>query len=162
MAAEATSAATNGERGGLGVFPALRSRNYRLFFVGQTISLIGTFLTQIATVWLVFKLTHNTLLLGTVAFAGQIPLFFLAPFGGVWVDRWDKRRVLVITQILSGLQSLGLALVAFGHPTSVWPIVALAFCQGLINCFDMPARQAFTVEMVEDREDLSNAIALNS
>jgi MFS family permease len=147
---------------GIHLFRALRSRNYRLFFVGQTISLVGTFLTQIATVWLVYRITRSTLLLGTVAFAGQIPLFFLAPFGGVWADRWDKRRVLIITQVLSGLQSLALALVAFSNPSTVWPIVALAFCQGLINSFDMPARQAFTVEMVDDREDLSNAIALNS
>jgi MFS family permease len=144
-----------------GMFRALRSRNYRLFFVGQMISLIGTFLTQIATVWLVYKITHSTVLLGTVAFAGQIPLFFLAPFGGVWVDRWNKRRLLVITQILSGLQSLALAVVALTH-VEVWEIIGLAFIQGLINCFDMPARQAFTVEMVEDREDLANAIALNS
>src|SRR5258706_237944 len=142
-------------------FRALRSRNYRLFFVGQMISLIGTFLTQIATVWLVFRLTRDPLLLGTVAFAGQIPLFFLAPFGGVWADRWNKRKLLVITQILSGLQSLALALLTLTH-IEVWQIVTLAFCQGLINCFDMPARQAFTVEMVADREALANAIALNS
>jgi MFS family permease len=144
-----------------GLFRALRSRNYRLFFVGQMISLVGTFLTQIATVWLIYKLTKSPLLLGTVAFAGQIPLFFLAPFGGVWADRWNKRRLLVITQILSGLQSLALAVLTLTH-IEVWEIIALAFCQGLINCFDMPARQAFTVEMVENREDLSNAIALNS
>jgi MFS family permease len=144
-----------------GLFRALRSRNYRLFFVGQMISLVGTFLTQIATVWLVYRLTKNPLMLGTVAFAGQIPLFFLAPFGGVWVDRWNKRNLLVITQILAGLQSLALAILALTH-IEVWQIIVLAFIQGLINCFDMPARQAFTVEMVEDREDLANAIALNS
>src|SRR5258706_8920873 len=144
-----------------GLFRALRSRNYRLFFIGQTISLIGTFLTQIATVWLIYRMTGSALLLGTVAFAGQIPLFFLAPFGGVWVDRWNKRRLLVITQILSGLQSLALAALTLTH-IQVWEVIALAFVQGLINCFDMPARQAFTVEMVEDRADLSNAIALNS
>src|SRR4051812_16504858 len=144
-----------------GLFRALRSRNYRLFFIGQMISLIGTFLTQIATVWLVFRLTRDPLKLGIVAFAGQIPLFFLAPFGGVWVDRWNKRKLLVITQILSGLQSLALAILAMTH-VEVWEIIALAFAQGLINCFDMPARQAFTVEMVENRDDLANAIALNS
>lgn len=143
------------------LFRALRSRNYRLFFVGQMISLVGTFLTQIATVWLVYRLTKNPLMLGTVAFAGQIPLFFLAPFGGVWVDRWNKRNLLVITQILAGLQSLALAVLALTH-IEVWEVIALAFIQGLINCFDMPARQAFTVEMVENREDLANAIALNS
>jgi MFS family permease len=144
-----------------GLFRALRSRNYRLFFIGQMISLVGTFLTQIATVWLVYRLTKNPLMLGTVAFAGQIPLFFLAPFGGVWVDRWNKRNLLVITQILAGLQSLALAVLALTH-IEVWEVIGLAFIQGLINCFDMPARQAFTVEMVENREDLANAIALNS
>src|SRR3954449_4280837 len=124
---------------GLHLFRALRSRNYRLFFIGQMISLVGTFLTQIATVWLVYRLTKNPLLLGTVAFAGQIPLFFLAPFGGVWVDRWNKRNLLVITQILAGLQSLALAVLALTH-IEVWQIIGLAFIQGLINCFDMPAR----------------------
>jgi MFS family permease len=157
-----------------GMFRALKSRNYRLFFIGQGISLIGTFLTQIATVWLVYRLTRDPLWLGTVAFAGQIPLFFLAPFGGVWVDRWNRRRLLVITQILSGLQSLALAMITLfqfaphGNVVQsqagweIWEIVGLAFIQGLINCFDMPARQAFTVEMVDNREDLANAIALNS
>src|SRR3954471_11519574 len=145
-----------------GLFRALRSRNYRLFFFGQTISLVGTFLTQIATVWLIFSMTGSALLLGTVAFAGQIPLFFLAPFGGVWVDRWNKRKLLVVTQFLSMLQSLALAAVASRQHVHPWEIIGLAFIQGLINCFDMPARQAFTVEMVENREDLSNAIALNS
>src|SRR5438128_3999507 len=95
--------------GRVGLFRALRSRNYRLFFVGQGISLVGTFLTQIAMIWLVYDLTHDERWLGTVAFAGQLPLFFLAPFGGVLVDRWNKRRLLVITQILSMAQSLALA-----------------------------------------------------
>ena len=143
------------------LFRALRSRNYRLFFIGQGISLIGTFLTQIATVWLIYRLTGSELLLGTVAFAGQIPLFFLAPFGGVLVDRWNKRRLLVITQFLAMCQSLALAAITLTD-IKVWYVIALAFAQGLINCFDMPARQAFTVEMVDDREDLPNAIALNS
>lgn len=147
---------------GLQLFRALRSRNYRLFFIGQSISLVGTFLTQIATVWLIYRLTGDARMLGVVAFAGQIPLFFLAPFGGVWVDRWNKRRLLVITQILSGLQSLALAALTLMTHIDVWEVVVLAFAQGLINSFDMPARQAFTVEMVEDRGDLSNAIALNS
>lgn len=148
---------------GLHLFRALRSRNYRLFFLGQGISLVGTFLTQIATIWLVYHLTSDERWLGTVAFAGQVPLFFLAPFGGVMVDRWNKRRLLVITQILSMLQSLALAaLVYFVKDLHVAYIAVLALAQGLINCFDMPARQAFTVEMVENREDLANAIALNS
>ncbi|HEY7115859.1 MAG TPA: MFS transporter [Tepidisphaeraceae bacterium] len=151
----------SGATGGLGLFRALRSRNYRLFFIGQGISLIGTFLTQIATIWLVYHITSDERWLGTVAFAGQIALFFLAPFGGVLVDRWNKRNLLVVTQILSMLQSLALAALMLTN-VRVWEIVVLAFVQGLINCFDMPARQAFTVEMVENREDLANAIALNS
>jgi MFS family permease len=143
------------------LFRALRSRNYRLFFVGQTISLVGTFLSQIAIAWLVYRLTGDALMLGTVAFAGQVPLFFLAPVAGVWVDRWDKRRLLVITQALSSVQSFALGVLALWHPV-VWGLVALAFVQGLINCFDMPGRQAFLVEMIHDRDDLPNAIALNS
>jgi MFS family permease len=143
------------------LFRALRSRNYRLFFAGQSISLVGTFLSQIATAWLVYRLTGSALYLGTVAFAGQIPLFFLSPVAGVWVDRWDKRRLLVITQALSAAQSLALGLVALS-PVHVGTIIALAFVQGLINAFDMPARQAFLVDMVQDRADLPNAIALNS
>lgn len=160
----ASGGTSNGGGGaGLHMFRALRSRNYKLFFIGQGISLVGTFLTQIATIWLVYHLTTDERWLGTVAFAGQIPLFFLAPFGGVMVDRWNKRRLLVITQILSMLQSLALAAVIyFVKDVHVGSIVALAFAQGLINCFDMPARQAFTVEMVENRDDLANAIALNS
>jgi len=149
----------NGRR--FDLFRALRSRNYKLFFIGQSISLIGTFLTQLATMWLVYHLTGDTLMLGTVAFAGQLPLFFLAPFGGVLVDRWNKRKILVITQILSGLQSGALAFMAFYNP-NVWGIVALAFVQGLINSVDMPARQAFVLEMVDHRDDLPNAVALNS
>jgi MFS family permease len=146
---------------------AFSHRNYRLFFLGQIVSLIGTFLTQVATVWLVYDLTHDPRLLGIVGFAGQIPMFLLAPVAGVWVDRWNRRRLLVITQTLSGLQSLGLAIAAFlPHQQHVGPIIiafiCLAACQGFINAFDMPGRQAFLVEMVPRREDLGNAIALNS
>src|SRR5216110_281629 len=111
----ATAAGLNPGSEGTGsyLFRALRSRNYKLFFIGQGISLVGTFLTQIAMIWLVYHLTGDERWLGTVAFAGQIPLFFLAPFGGVMVDRWKKRRLLVITQILSMLQSLALAAVIY-------------------------------------------------
>src|ERR1700710_190486 len=91
---------------------AFGHRNYRLFFAGQVVSLVGTFLTQVATVWFVYDLTHSALLLGVVAFAGQIPMFVLAPFAGVWVDRWNRQRLLVITQTLSMLQSFGLAIMA--------------------------------------------------
>ena len=163
MAAQTIGFAEGERRNGgrFDLFRSLRSRNYRLFFIGQTVSLTGTFLTHAATMWLVYHLTGSELLLGTVAFAGQLPLFFLAPFGGVMVDRWNKRNLLVFTQVLSGLQSGALALMAFWYP-SVGGIIALAFVQGLINCLDMPARQAFLIDMVEDRNDLPNAIALNS
>ncbi len=144
------------------VLRALRHRNYKLFFGGQSISLVGTWLTRIATSWLVYRLTGSELLLGVVAFAGQIPLLILAPFAGVLVDRWDRHRILVITQILSALQSLALAILALANIITVTEIIVLQVVQGLINSFDTPARQAFVVEMVEDRADLPNAIALNS
>src|SRR5215469_3088000 len=141
---------------------ALRSRNYRLFFTGQTISLIGTWMTRIATSWLVYRLTDSALLLGVTGFAGQIPAFFLAPIAGVWLDRWDKHRTLVVTQVLAMLQSLALAYLAFSGRINIWWITFLVLGQGFINAFDMPARQSFVIEMIERRADLSNAIALNS
>ena len=141
---------------------ALRSRNYRLFFTGQTVSLIGTWMTRIATSWLVYRLTDSPVLLGIVSFAGQVPAFFLGPLAGVWVDRWDRHRVLVVTQVLSMIQSLALAALALPHIITIWEIILLALGQGLINAFDMPARQSFVIQMVEKREDLGNAIALNS
>ncbi len=146
---------------------ALANRNYRLFFVGQGISLIGTWMTRLATGWLVFRLagTSAPWLLGVVGFAGLAPAFFLGPLAGVFVDRWDRRRVLVVTQVLSLLQSSALAVVAFrgtaGGMASAL-IIGLSIAQGAINAFDMPARQSLLVEMVTVREDLPNAIALNS
>jgi MFS family permease len=141
---------------------ALSHRNYKLFFAGQSISLIGTWMTRIATSWLVYRLTGSALLLGVVGFAGQIPSFLLAPFAGVLVDRWNRHRLLVATQVLALLQSLALAVLALTGIVQIWHVIALSIFQGLINAFDMPARQAFVVEMVEKREDLANAIALNS
>ncbi len=141
---------------------ALRSPNYRLFFAGQSISLIGTWMTRIATSWLVYRLTGSALLLGVVSFAGQIPAFFLAPIAGVWIDRWNRHRTLVWTQALSMIQSFALAALALTHVINIWSLAALVLMQGLINAFDMPARQAFVVEMIVDRGDLGNAIALNS
>jgi MFS family permease len=141
---------------------ALRHRNYRLFFAGQTVSLVGTWITRIATGWLVYRLTGSALLLGVVGFCGQIPTLFLAPIAGVYVDRWDRHRVLVVTQALSLLQSLALALLTFAGIITVAEILALQVLQGVINAFDTPARQAFVVTMIEDRADLPNAIALNS
>ena len=141
---------------------ALRHRNYRLFFSGQSLSLIGTWITRVATSWLVYRLTGSELLLGIVGFCGQIPTTLLAPFAGVLVDRWDKHRLLVATQALSLLQSLALGLLTLSHHITVGWVLGLQVVQGLINAFDTPARQAFVVEMVTDRADLANAIALNS
>ena len=141
---------------------ALRHRNFRLFFFGQSISLIGTWMTRIATSWLVYRLTGSALLLGTVSFAGQIPTFLVAPLAGVWIDRLDCRQVLVWTQALSMVQSLALAALTFsGHITIHW-ILVLSVTQGIVNGFDMPGRQSFMVEMVQNRADLGNAIAINS
>jgi MFS family permease len=141
---------------------ALAHRNYRLFFAGQGTSLVGTWITRVATSWLVYRLTGSAAVLGVVGFAGQIPTFLLAPVAGVWVDRWSRYRVLVVTQVLSMLQSLALAWLAFAGTISVRRILFLSAFQGVINAFDTPARQAFVVEMVDDRADLPNAIALNS
>lgn len=146
---------------------ALAHPNYRLFFVGQGISLIGTWMTRLATGWLVFRISgvNAPFFLGVVGFAGQIPTFFLAPVAGVLVDRWDRHRTLLVTQILSLVQSALLAVVAFRGevgPAIVWQIIALSLFQGFINAFDMPARQVLLHQIVERREDLPNAIALNS
>ncbi|MFY9745679.1 MAG: MFS transporter [Acidobacteriaceae bacterium] len=141
---------------------ALRHRNFRLFFGGQTISLVGTWMTRIATAWLVYRLTGSALLLGTISFAGQIPTFLLAPFAGVIVDRSNRRHVLIWTQTLAMVQSLALAALTLAHRITIAEILALSVFQGLINAFDMPGRQSFMVQMVEDRNDLSNAIAINS
>jgi MFS family permease len=140
----------------------LRHRNFRLFFSGQSISLIGTWMTRIATSWLVYRLTGSALLLGLVGFMGQIPTFLLAPFAGVWVDRLDRRRVLLWTQALAAAQSLMLAGLTLSKRVTIGEILVLSAFQGLINAFDMPGRQAFLVQMVEDRKDLGNAIAINS
>jgi MFS family permease len=141
---------------------ALGSRNYRLFFFGQVVSLVGTWITTTATNWLVYRLTGSAFLLGVVGFAGQFPAFLLGPVAGIAVDRWDRHRLLVVTQTISMLQSFALAaLVLSGRITLEW-IVALSVVQGLVNSFDMPARQAFLLTMIENKDDLGNAIALNS
>ncbi len=144
---------------------ALRHRNFRLFFAGQSISLIGTWMTRVATSWLVFKLTGSAVLLGTVGFAGQIPTFLLAPVAGVLVDRWNRRTVLVWTQALAMVQSLLLAWLTLSGRVNITEILVLSAFQGCINAFDMPGRQSFMMEMVQGesaRDDLTNAIAINS
>ena len=141
---------------------SLRYRNYRLFFYGQSISLIGTWIQRIAVPWLVYRLTGSVFLLGLVGFAGQIPTFIIAPFAGVLIDRWNRHKILVVTQILAMIQALVLAFLFYDKSISVWHIAILSVCLGIINAFDMPARQSFVVDMIEKKEDLGNAIALNS
>jgi MFS family permease len=144
------------------IFRSLKYRNYRLFFYGQSLSLIGTWMQRLAIGWLVYRLTDSALWLGVVSFAGQIPCFFLTPFGGVAADRYNKQRLLIMTQGLAMLQALILALLVLMNKEAIWHLIVLNIFLGVINAFDMPARQAFVVEMVEKREDLGNAIALNS
>jgi MFS family permease len=144
------------------VLHSLKYRNYRLFFAGQGISLVGTWMQMIALSWLVYHLTNSALLLGLVGFFSQIPSFFLAPFTGVFIDRWNRHRILVITQILSMIQAFALAFLTLTGTINILSIILLSLSLGLINAFDMPARQAFVIEMVEKKEDLPNAIALNS
>src|SRR5215831_2517945 len=152
-------------RGGMSlqiILRALRHRNYRLFFGGQGVSLIGTWMTRVATGWLVYRMTGSPFQLGLVSFASQIPILFLGPFAGVWVDRLNRRRVLIVTQVLSMLQSFALAILALAGVITVPEVIVLNLLRGAINAFDMPARQAFLIEMVEDPAHLGNAIALNS
>ncbi|MGC2210353.1 MAG: MFS transporter, partial [Candidatus Korobacteraceae bacterium] len=141
---------------------ALRYRNFRLFFAGQSISLMGTWMTRIATVWLVYRLTGSAILLGTVAFVGQIPIFLLAPFAGVWLDRLNRQHVLLATQALAMLQSVVLAALTLTHRVTVHELLWLSALQGVINALDIPVHQAFLVQLVEDKKDLGNAIAINS
>jgi len=141
---------------------ALRHRNYRLYFTGQGISLIGTWMQSIALSWLVYRLTGSALLLGAVGFAGQIPSFLLSPLGGVLADRLNRRRVLIATQSLAMFQAFALSALVLTHVIQVWEIVALSVFNGLVFAFDAPTRQSFIVEMTQNREDLGNAIALNS
>jgi MFS family permease len=141
---------------------ALRHRNYRLFFTGQSISMIGTWMQMVAMSWLVYRLTGSTWLLGVVVFASQFPTFLIAPFAGVLADRWNRRRLLLCTQTLAMLQAAVLACIVLTETAQVWQIIALSVLLGIINAFDIPVRQSFVVELVEDREHLGNAIALNS
>jgi MFS family permease len=141
---------------------AMRSRNYRLFFAGQGLSLIGTWMQRIAVNWLVYRMTGSAFWLGMVNFFGQFPTFLAAPFAGVVADRLDRRRVIVVTQIASMVQALLLAALTLTGVVSLWHVMALSLALGVINGFDIPTRQSFVVEMVDNRDDLANAIALNS
>src|SRR5271166_828721 len=140
---------------------ALRHRNFQLFFAGQLISLIGTWMQTVAQSWLVYRLTGSALLLGTVGFASQIPVFIMAPVGGIVADRLNRRRVVIGTQIASMVLAAILALLTITGRVQVWQIMVIAAGLGAVNAFDIPARQAFLMDMV-GREDLMNAIALNA
>jgi MFS family permease len=144
------------------IFRSFQYRNYRLFFSGQSISLIGTWIQRIATPWLVYHLTGSVLLLGVIGFAGQIPTFIIAPFAGVLTDRLNRYHILIGTQIAAMIQALILAFLYFAGTIEIWHIVLLNIFLGCVNAFDTPARQSFVIEMVEKKEDLGNAIALNS
>jgi MFS family permease len=143
------------------VLRALTYKNYRLYFGGQGISLIGTWMQTVAMSWLVYRMTNSALLLGVVGFISQIPHLFIAPFAGVLVDRWNRHRILIITQILSTLQAAILAVLVLTHKIAIWHIFSLGLFLGIVNAVDAPTRQSFVVHMV-DKKDLGNAIALNS
>jgi MFS family permease len=143
-------------------FRALAHRNYRLFFAGQAVSLIGTWITRIAIGWLVYRLTESAFMLGLVSFVGMVPTFLLTPLGGVVADRWSRHRVLLCTQVMLMMTSAALAYFALRGTITAAHVIVLGALQGLCNAFDIPARQAFVVDMVEGSADLSSAIALNS
>jgi len=144
------------------VFRSLKYRNYRLFFSGQSVSLIGTWMQRIAMPWLVYHMTGSALLLGVVGFAGQIPTLIISPVAGVFTDRWPRYRVLLITQIVSLIQAAILAWLCLTGSIQIWEIVVLSVILGCTNAFDVPSRHSFVIDMVENKEDLGNAIALNS
>lgn len=144
------------------MFRSLQYRNYRLFFGGQSISLIGTWMQRIAMPWLVYDLTGSAFLLGLVGFVGQIPTFILSPFAGVVTDKFSKYKVLLATQIISLVQAAILAILALAGVIQIWHIVLLSAFLGCINAFDTPSRHSFVIEMVGKKEDIGNAIALNS
>jgi MFS family permease len=146
----------------LPILRAFRYRNYRLYFLGQGISQIGNWSTLLATSWLVYQLTDSPLWLGIAGFADRIPTLFISPLAGVIADRGDRQRILVVTQILSLVQSLLLAVLALSNIINVWQIIILGFLQGTVNALYMPTLQAFVKEIIEQPEDLGNAIALNS
>ena len=141
---------------------ALRHRNFRLFYFGQSVSVIGTWLTQVARMWLVYRLTHSALLLGVVSFAGQFVSFLVGPFAGVWVERLDRRKLMIFVQATNGLQSLFLAVATLAHVITLWEIIALTIFGGLVTALGAPARMSFVAQMVEDRNDVDNGVALVS
>ncbi len=157
-----TSTSTTNRAGIKTLLRALSSRNYRLFVAGQSVSLVGTWMQQVAMSWLVYRLTGSAFLLGVVGFTSQIPTLLLSPVAGVLADRWNRRRLLIVTQALAMLQAALLAATVLTGIVQVWHIIVLSLILGVVNAFDIPIRQSFLVEMVSNREDLGNAIALNS
>ncbi len=157
VAAQAASRKLNWQAAGR----ALRHRNFQLFFSGQLISLIGTWMQTVAQSWLVYRLTGSGLLLGSVGFASQIPVFLVAPLGGIAADRGNRQRIVIATQVASMILAFALAALTLTHRVQVWHIFVLAALLGVVNAFDIPGRQAFLVDMV-GKDDLMNAIALNS
>jgi MFS family permease len=144
------------------IFSSLRSKNYRLYFAGQSISLIGTWMQNVALSWLVYRLTGSVFLLGLVGFMSQIPMFILAPITGVLTDRFDRLRIMTLAQICFMLQALAMTLLVLFNVIAVWHIIALSLVFGIISAFDAPARQSLVIDLIDRREDLGNAIALNS
>ena len=144
------------------IFRALQYRNYRLYFIGQGVSLIGSWMQSVAMSWLVYRITRSAFLLGFVGFTSQIPSFFFGPLAGVLADRWNKHRILIATQTLLMIQAFILAFLVLMKVVQVWHILALSIFLGAVNAFDMPTRQSFVIQMVEKKADLGNAIALNS
>lgn len=145
-----------------GIFRALKYRNFKLFFYGQTISLVGTWIQVIATSWLVYDLSNSAFLLGLVGFVSRIPTLVFAPFAGVIADRFDKYKLLFLVQVLAMLQAVLMTLLLFLNIIQIWHILVLGTFLGIINSIDMPVRQSFFIELIEKKEDLGNAIALNS
>ena len=141
---------------------ALRHPNFRLFFMGQGISLIGTWMQMIATSWLVYRLSHSAWWLGMSTFVSRIPSVVLTPMAGVLVDRFDRRRIVIAAQVLAAVQAALLAILCLSGTVQVWHVIALGALLGISNAFDVPARQSLIIHLVDDRDDLSNAIALNS
>lgn len=146
----------------MSIIRALANRNFRLYFSGQIVSVIGTWMQQIALSWLVYRLTGSTAMLGLVGFVSQIPNLFLAPFGGVLADRWPRRWLLVATTSAQAIHAVTLALLVHSDAIGPWGIVCMALALGLINGIDQPIRFSFVSELVEKREDIANAVALNS
>lgn len=144
------------------LFRALRNKNYRLFFYGQSLSLVGTWIQQVALSWLIYSITNSPFLLGFVMFAGQLPTFLIAPFAGVLADKYDKHKIIIGTQVVSMLQAILLAIFVMTDHINVSVLIILNILLGIANSFDIPTRQSFVIQMIDNKEDLPNAIALNS